>query len=167
MTVAASPPTLRFFAAHPAHVVALGFGAGLAPVAPGTFGTLVAIPIALLLWRTTGDAGYVTVLAGLTALGVWASSRTSRDLGVDDHGAIVIDEIAAFLAMLFFVGEGVSRIAFAFVLFRVFDVLKPPPIRWVDEHVKGGVGVMADDFVAAALATLVYALVVRLTGWPA
>lgn len=153
-------PTARFCFSHPAHCIALGFGAGLSPVAPGTIGTFVAIPLAMLLWRTTNDAGYFVAVIVLTFIGVWAAARTSRDLGVDDHGGIVIDEIAAFLAMLYFVEGMVWHIALAFVLFRAFDIVKPPPIRWVDAHAKGGVGVMADDFVAAAFALLVWKLVV-------
>lgn len=156
----------RFLVSHPAHLIALGFGAGLAPVVPGTIGTLVAIPIAWLLWRAESDAVYLAAVAGIVALGVWAAARTGRDLGRDDDGAIVIDEIAAFLAMLFFVGEAPLRIAFAFVLFRAFDMAKPPPIGWLDAHVKGGVGTMLDDLVAAGLALFVHALTVRLTGWP-
>lgn len=152
--------TSRFCFSHPAHCIALGFGAGLAPIAPGTFGTLVAIPLALLLWRTADDVGYIAVVVVLTLVGVWAAARTSRDLGVADHGGIVIDEIAAFLGMLFFVGENFWQIVFAFMLFRAFDIAKPPPIRWVDAHVKGGLGVMADDFLAAAFALLVQKLVV-------
>lgn len=148
--------TPRFCFAHPAHCIALGFGAGLSPVAPGTVGTLVAIPLAMLLRRATGDAGYIVAVVLLTLIGIWAAARTSRSLGVDDHGGIVIDEIAAFVALLFFVGDEIWRIAFAFALFRAFDIVKPPPIRWVDAHIKGGVGVMADDVVAAAFALVVY-----------
>jgi phosphatidylglycerophosphatase A len=165
--IQAKAPTLRFCLSHPAHFIALGFGSGLAPAAPGTFGTLVAIPIAAMLWRIAGDAGYLVTVAVVFAVGVWAAQRTSADLGSDDHGAIVIDEIAAFLGMLFFVGGGVVQVAYAFALFRLFDVTKPPPIRLVDARVKGGFGVMADDVLAAAFALAVYALTARLTGWPA
>ena len=156
----------RFLVSHPAHFVALGFGAGLAPLVPGTVGTLVAIPVAMLLWRSGSDVAYLAAVASVLVVGTWAAARTGRDLGRDDDGAIVIDEIAAFLAMLFLVGDGPLRIAYAFVLFRAFDMAKPPPIGWLDAHVKGGVGTMLDDLVAAGLALLVFALTVRLTGWP-
>ena len=162
-----TPVSVRFLVSHPAHFLALGFGVGLSPAAPGTVGTLVAIPIAALLWRIGHDVLYVAVVLALTAAGVWAAARTTRDLGRDDDGAIVIDEIAAFVALLFLVGDGPLRIAYAFALFRLFDVVKPPPIGWLDAHVKGGLGVMLDDVVAAALAAFVYAVTVRLTGWPA
>jgi phosphatidylglycerophosphatase A len=151
-------PTLRFLFHHPAHFVALGFGAGLAPFAPGTFGTLVAIPIALALRAHTSDAGYALAVAALFVLGAWASEVTGRDLGAPDHGGIVIDEVAAFVAMLYFTGTTPLRVAIAFVLFRVFDIVKPPPIRQVDAALKNGVGVMLDDLVAAAYALLVFAV---------
>src|SRR5271156_2989363 len=101
-------PNLRFLLHHPAHFIALGFGAGLSPVAPGTFGTLVAIPIALLLREQAGGP------ALLGAVGIWASEVPGRALGVPDHGGIVIDEIAAFLLVLFFTGITPLRIAVAF-----------------------------------------------------
>lgn len=164
MSDAVVRPTLRFLVAHPAHFVALGFGSGLAPVAPGTWGTLVAIPLAALLRAFGGDVAMAVAVVVLVAVGTWASTVTSRDLGVDDHGSIVIDEIAAFLLVLLFVGGDALRVAVAFLLFRLFDIAKPPPIRQVDEHVKGGFGVMADDLVAAGYALLVFAIGVRLLG---
>ena len=93
--------------------------------------------------------------------------RTGRDLGVADHGGIVIDEIAAMLLMLFFTGTDLARIALAFLLFRLFDILKPPPIRAIDARMKSGIGVMVDDLVAAAMALVVFAVIQRVTGWPA
>ena len=161
-----SRPTLKLMLAHPAHVLALGFGSGLSPWAPGTFGTLVAIPIAHALWAWSNDVVYLAVTIGLLFAGAWAAQRTGTALGVADHGAIVIDEIVAFLLVLFFVGPHAGRTAFAFVLFRAFDIVKPPPIRAIDARMKTGLGVMIDDIVAAGFALVVYALVVRLTGWP-
>jgi phosphatidylglycerophosphatase A len=157
-------PTLGFLVRHPAHFVALGFGAGLAPIAPGTFGTLVALPIAAALWSWTGDAGFLAATGVLFALGVWASAVTGRDLGVPDHGAIVWDEVVAFLLVLFFVGSDDVRVAFAFLLFRLFDILKPPPIRQLDAALKSGFGVMADDILAAGYTLLVMALWQRVWG---
>ena len=160
----AGHPTLGFLVRHPAHFIALGFGAGLAPVAPGTFGTLVALPIAAALWTYSGDAGFLTAIGVLFAIGVWASAVTGRDLGVPDHGAIVWDEVVAFLLVLFFVGGDDVRVAFAFLLFRLFDILKPPPIRQVDAALKNGFGVMADDIFAAGYTLLVFALWQRAWG---
>ena len=151
-------PTLRFMFAHPAHFLALGFGAGLSPVAPGTVGTLVALPLAALLRAGTGDAGYLISVAIAFAVGVWAADRTGRDLGVADHGAIVWDEVVAFLFVLFFTGADPVRQAFAFLLFRLFDIAKPPPAGMIDREWHHGFGVMADDMVAAFYALIVFAL---------
>jgi phosphatidylglycerophosphatase A len=158
----ASVPSLRFLVSHPAHFVALGFGAGLAPVAPGTFGTLVAIPLAVLLRLYASDAVFEAVIVVLALAGAWAAEITGRALGVPDHGAIVIDEVVAFLLVLWFVGIGPWRIAVAFALFRFFDIVKPPPIRQLDAALKNGVGVMVDDLVAAGYALLAFALGQRL-----
>jgi phosphatidylglycerophosphatase A len=151
-------PTLRFLFAHPAHFIALGFGAGLSPVAPGTFGTLVALPIAAALRAYASDAAYIAVIVGGFAVGTWAAQRTGRALGEGDHGAIVCDEIVAFLLVLFFTGADPVRDAFAFLLFRGFDIAKPPPARYIDSKWHGGLGVMADDLVAALYTLLVLAL---------
>ena len=143
---------------HPAHLVALGAGAGLVPGAPGTAGTLLAFP---LYWAL---ASYCTApaLLGLIvlgfALGVWACDRTGRALGASDHGAIVWDEIVAFMLVLFFAPEGLLWQAFAFLLFRLFDILKPPPIGYYDRKLKSGFGVMFDDLLAAGYTLLVLAV---------
>ena len=153
-----APPSFAFLVAHPAHFLALGFGAGLSPVMPGTVGTLVAFPIAWLLHAHAGTLGFLAAVAAITVAGVYAANVAGRHLGAADHGAIVIDEIAAFLLVLFFAGTGALQQAAAFVLFRFFDIAKPPPIRHVDETVHGGIGVMADDFIAAGYALLVLAI---------
>jgi len=156
-------PTTAFLVGHPAHLLALGFGAGLAPVAPGTFGTLVAIPLAWWL-RGYGDLVFLAAIAGFFLIGIWAAEITSRDLGVADSGAIVWDEVVAFLLVLFFVGDDRTRVAFAFLAFRLFDIVKPPPIRQLDATLKNGFGVMADDVVAAGYALLVFAVWQRFFG---
>ena len=157
-----SRPTLRFLLSHPAHFIALGFGAWLAPVAPGTFGTLVAIPIAIALRAYLPDALFLAAVVVFLALGVWAAAVTGRDLGVPDHGAIVWDEVVAFLLVLYFVGDDAVGVAFAFLLFRVFDIVKPPPIRQLDAVMKNGAGVMLDDLLAAGYTLLVLAVAHRL-----
>src|SRR6478736_9833695 len=102
VSVAIAAPSFGFLVSHPAHFVALGFGAGLAPRMPGTFGTLVALPIAWALRTYGGDGAWLVTIAALTLIGIWAAQVTGRDLGAADHGCIVIDEIAAFLLVLFF-----------------------------------------------------------------
>ncbi|HEY7787695.1 MAG TPA: phosphatidylglycerophosphatase A [Casimicrobiaceae bacterium] len=157
-----APPTFAFLVSHPAHFVALGFGTGLSPVAPGTVGTLVAWPIAWLLDAYAGVTGWIVAIVAITVAGVFATHVTSRDLGVADDGSIVIDEIAAFLFVLFFAGADLARQCIAFFIFRAFDIVKPPPIRQVDRAMKSAVGVMADDFLAAGYTLLVLAIGQRL-----
>jgi phosphatidylglycerophosphatase A len=157
-------PSFAFLCRHPAHCIALGFGAGLAPAAPGTFGTLLAIPIAAVLRAYLPDAAFVAAIFAFALIGVWAAQVTGRDLGVPDHGAIVWDEVVAFLLVLYFVGDRTVAIAVAFVVFRFFDIVKPPPIRELDRRLKNGFGVMADDLLAAGYTLLVLAVGQRLIG---
>jgi phosphatidylglycerophosphatase A len=161
--VKAGRPSFAFLFRHPAHLLALGFGTGLAPVAPGTFGTLVAIPLAWWL-RGYGDVVFAGAIVAFFVMGVWAADVTSRHLGVADAGAIVWDEVVAFLLVLFFVGDDRVRVAIAFLAFRLFDILKPPPIRQLDATLKGGFGVMADDILAAGYALLLFAVWQRFFG---
>ena len=160
----AAAPSFHFLIRHPAHFIALGFGAGLASVAPGTFGTLLAIPIAAVLWTYTSDAGFIVVTVLFFAIGVWASAVTGRHLGVPDHGAIVWDEVVAFLLVLYFVGNDWVRVAIAFVLFLFFDIVNPLPIRKLDAMVMNGFGVMIDDILAAGYTLIVFAIGQRLVG---
>ena len=155
-------PSPRFLLNHPAHFVALGFGAGLAPVAPGTFGTLVAIPLAWALRMYVPDGVFLAVIVVLLLVGMWAAGVTGRDLGVPDHGGIVWDEVVAFLLVLYFVGDSWLKIAIAFLLFRFFDIVKPPPIRQLDAAMKNGTGVMLDDLLAAVYTLLAFAVWKRL-----
>jgi len=150
-------PDLRFLIAHPAHFIAFGFGSGLSRVAPGTLGTLVALPIFGYLHPRLPDSWFMVLLAALYLLGIVTSERTSRALGVHDHGGIVIDEIVAFMIVLFVIPTEPLWQAVGFLLFRLFDILKPLHIRVLDRTVKGGFGIMVDDLVAAFYALLVMA----------
>jgi len=154
-------PTAGFAFSHPAHFIALGFGAGLAPVAPGTAGTLLAFPLWWLLRDGYEPLVLLALLAALFAVGVWACARTGRDLGVSDHGAMCWDEIVAFLLVLALAPGEPAWQAAAFFLFRAFDVLKPPPIRQLELRFKGGFGVMFDDILAAGYTLLVLAIAKR------
>jgi phosphatidylglycerophosphatase A len=160
----AAQASARFVFTHPAHLIAFGFGAGLSPVAPGTAGTLVAFPLMALLARFVDGVPALAVIAVAFAVGVWAAHRTGRDLGVSDHGGIVCDEIVAFALVLWAIGPDPLRQAFGFLLFRLFDIVKPPPARMIDREWHHGFGVMADDIVAAFYALLVFALWQRLFG---
>jgi len=166
-------PGPGFALAHPAHFIALGFGTGLAPLAPGTAGTLLAFPLFILLgWLlpTVSLFGVVVplylfgVIVLFFGIGVWACARTGRDLGIADHSAMNWDEVVAMLLILLLTPSGWAWWALAFFAFRFFDVVKPPPIRHIDRAMKGGVGVMFDDIVAAFYTLLLIALVKRILG---
>ena len=151
-------PSWRFLLSRPAHLIAFGFGAGLVPVAPGTWGTLLAFPLFWLLQPWTDASGFLLAAAILFGLGVWACDATGRALGVADHGGMVWDETVAFLLVLFFTPAVLHWQAVAFLLFRLFDILKPPPIRHYDRTLKNGFGVMFDDLIAAFYTLLVLAI---------
>ena len=148
-TLAEAHPSLRFVLTLPLHFLAFGFGAGLARGAPGTAGTLVAFPLFWFLNPQLMPLVFLALVAGLFVLGIWICGKTGKDLGVHDHGGIVWDEIVAFLLVLNFTPPTLLWQAFAFLLFRIFDVLKPPPINYFDQTVHGGFGVMLDDLIAA------------------
>jgi phosphatidylglycerophosphatase A len=155
-------PTLSFTFSHPAHCIALGFGTGLAPFAPGTAGTLLAFPLYFLLSPWLSPLSLFGAIVVFFGIGVWACERTGRDLGIPDHGGMNWDEVVAMLLVLMLTPEHWAWWGLAFVAFRFFDVVKPPPIRYVDRRVKGGLGVMFDDIVAAFYTLLVLAVVKRI-----
>ena len=146
----ATQPNMR----NPVHFLAFGFGSGLAPKAPGTFGTLAALPIWWALVQFPWPV-YVAALLLVIAVGPWLCGRTAEDLGEHDHGGIVWDEIAGYLlTMLFVLNQPASWYwpLAGFLLFRLFDIVKPWPIGWLDRHIHGGSGIMLDDLVAALYA---------------
>ena len=149
-------PDLKFLFAHPAHLIAFGFGSGLAPKAPGTVGTLLGWPLFWLIAAVAPDlSNRIALVIAAFLLGVWACARSGRALGVADHGGIVWDEIVAFALVLLFTPAGWQWAALAFALFRLFDILKPWPIRLADRRLKNGFGVMFDDLLAAGYALAV------------
>ena len=138
---------------NPIHFLAFGLGSGAAPVAPGTAGTFAAMLIYWLLPPMGGSQfAFGVLVAGL--LGIWLCGRTSKDLGVHDHGGIVWDEFVGYWITLFMAPPGWIWPLVGFVLFRVFDIAKPWPIKWADEKVGGGLGIMLDDVIAGILACL-------------
>lgn len=151
-------PSLKFLFAHPAHFFACGCGSGLAPVAPGTFGTLFAWLSFNLFRPYFTDFALLGLFAAAYAFGIWAIDMAGRALGDPDHGSIVWDEIVPFWLVLLMTPESLLWQATAFGLFRFFDITKPQPARYFDEHVKNGFGVMADDLVAAGYTLLCLAL---------
>ena len=155
-------PSWRFLLSRPAHLIAFGFGAGLIPVAPGTFGTLLALPLYWLIQPRVDAVEYLLLVVVLFGLGIWACDVTGRAIGVADHGGMVWDETVAFLLVLYFVPAALIWQAVAFLLFRLFDIFKPPPIRYYDRTFKSGFGVMLDDIVAAFYTLVVLAIAMRI-----
>lgn len=141
-----------FLRSHIAHFLALGFGSGLVPRAPGTFGALAALPLYGLLLFVLSPLQIVAFCIPFFLIGVWAAQKTCDDLGVHDHGAIVIDEIVAMWLVLTVAPMTIPGWFAAFVCFRLFDIFKPWPINWLDARVHGGLGVMLDDLLAAVYA---------------
>ncbi|MHB8454773.1 MAG: phosphatidylglycerophosphatase A family protein [Acidiferrobacterales bacterium] len=139
---------------NPVHLLAFGLGAGAMPFAPGTFGTLAALPLYLLM-RPLAAPWYGLIVIVFFAAGIWLCGTTARQLEVHDHPGIVWDEIVGFLVTMFMAPAGWIPIVAGFVLFRLFDIWKPFPICWLDNHVKGGLGIMLDDLAAGVAAALV------------
>ncbi len=156
-TTTSRAPDARFLVAHPAHFIALGFGAGLAPRAPGTFGTLLGWAIFLVLYEWLAPLTIAFLAIPLFFVGVWACDVTGRHLGAQDHGSMVWDEVVAFLPLAALASASLLMQLVAFGLFRLFDIWKPFPIRHVERNVKGGFGVMLDDLIAACYAYVVIA----------
>ena len=144
---------------NPSCLVALGFGSGLFPVAPGTAGTLAAIPLYLLL-QDLPVSVYLAVVMVLLLGGILVCAYTAQRLGVHDHPAIVWDEVVGYLITMTAVPAGWMWVVAGFVLFRLFDILKPWPIGWLDRRVHGGTGIMLDDVVAGVFAAVVLQVMV-------
>lgn len=162
MTISADFPSRvswKFVRSHPAHFIAFGFGVGLAHVAPGSFGTLLAFPVFWLIQPVLSNVGFLLMLAAMFALGVWACAVTGKALRIADHNGMVWDETVAFLLVLFFVPPILVWQAFAFLFFRLFDIFKPFPIRAIERRFDNGFGVMLDDLLAAFYTLLVLAAV--------
>jgi phosphatidylglycerophosphatase A len=146
----------------PTVLAAFGFGAGLAPWAPGTFGTLLAIP----LWWIVSGTGlrmYLLLAAAGFVVGIWICNRATTALGEHDHPGIVIDEVVGYFAALVVVPPDLVWLALSFLVFRMFDIFKPWPINWLDRKVGGGLGIMLDDLIAGVFTAAVMVAVIRLS----
>ena len=138
----------------PHYFTAFGFGSGLLAPAPGTWGTLAAIPLYLLMTDLSAYS-YMTICILAFAYGCWACHKVSTELQVHDYKGIVWDEVVGYWLTMFLIPYSISALVLGFFLFRFFDILKPPPIRWIDKHVHGGIGIMLDDVLAAVPAWLI------------
>lgn len=147
----------------PVLLLAFGFGSGLAKKAPGTMGTLAAIPVYYFLIQTNLWVYSVFTVVSMLA-GIWICGQAAEKLGEHDFGGIVWDEVAGYLVTMWLVPFAWQTIVLGFVLFRVFDIIKPWPIKWLDQHVDGGFGIMVDDILAGVFAALVLQLIL-FQGW--
>jgi phosphatidylglycerophosphatase A len=145
------PVPVRSVLTHPPSLLAFGLGVGLVPVAPGTFGTLLGIPL-YWLWAGLSVPAYGVLVLALALAGVWLCASAAKRLNIGDHPGIVWDEIVGFLITMWGVTFSWSGVAVGFLLFRVFDITKPWPVGWADRRVGGGLGIMLDDVLAGFLA---------------
>jgi phosphatidylglycerophosphatase A len=136
----------------PAGIIATWFGCGFLPLAPGTWGSVAALPVAWVIAITAGPLGLVTGVVVVFLIGIWAVNALLKRSGEDDPGSIVIDEVAGQWLTLIAVAPGVMSYGIGFIYFRLFDIFKPWPISWADRKLKGAFGVMADDILAGTFA---------------
>lgn len=142
----------------PIYFIAFGFGTGLMPAAPGTWGTLAAFPLYLLMMDTHWSV-YLLLTLMAFILGVWVSDKVTKDLGMHDYKGIVWDEVVGYLLTMFLAPKGFAWMVLGFILFRIFDIWKPQPIRYIDQKVHGGLGIMLDDVGAAVPAWLIMQII--------
>jgi phosphatidylglycerophosphatase A len=147
-------PKVTFDLKQPIQFLALGFGSGLAPKAPGTFGTLAAVPLFLLLAMLTPSYYLIAVIV-MSIAGVYICGKAADDVGVHDHPAIVWDEFVGFFITMFMVPISWQSVLVGFLLFRLFDILKPWPISFIDKQMSGGLGIMFDDILAGIFALVI------------
>jgi len=149
---------VNFNLANPIQFLALGFGSGLAPKAPGTFGTLAAVPLFLLM-SGLSPLIYGLLVFSICLAGIYICGKAASDVGVHDHGAIVWDEFAGFFITMFMVPVSWQSVLVGFILFRIFDIAKPWPISLADKKLTGGFGIMFDDILAGLFALIIMHLI--------
>ena len=164
MTAERTRPTAAFLLAHPAHFIALGFGSGLSPWAPGTVGSLLAWALYPLLRSPVSEGVFLLLLVSFFLAGILACERTAKALGSGDPGAVVWDEMLAVWLVLFFCPPGLAWQAAGVALFRLFDIAKPEPIATLERRFRGGLGIIIDDLAAAGYVLLVLAVAVHFLG---
>ena len=149
---------VKFNLKDPVHFLALGFGSGLAPKAPGTFGTLAAVPLFFLMSGLT-PLFYGIIVLAVCVSGIYICEKTAKDVGVHDHGAIVWDEFAGLFITMFMVPVSWQSVIVGFILFRLFDIAKPWPISIADKKLTGGFGIMLDDIIAGLFSLVIMHLI--------
>ncbi len=148
------PPIPSSVWQNPWHFIAFGFGSGAMPIAPGTFGTLIAIPFYLAL-QPLSNGLYITLVILITIGSIWLCNKVEHEIHVHDHQGMCLDEIVGFLVTMYAAPHGLKWIVIGFLLFRLFDIWKPEPIRYIDENVKGGAGAILDDVAAGIYSCIV------------
>lgn len=156
------PPIPEQVWQDPLYFIGFGFGAGAMPFAPGTFGTLMAIPF-YLLFRNLHPAAYVALVLILIALSSWLSHHLSKAIHEHDHPGMCIDEFVGYFVTMCFAPHHWLYVVIGFGLFRLFDIWKPWPIGWVDKHVKGGFGMILDDVLAGVYSLILLQVLARMT----
>jgi phosphatidylglycerophosphatase A len=165
MSLFSQDPALKKLSlSNPVHFLALGFGSGLAAKAPGTFGTLAAIPLYLVLSQFSLSI-YLAVTLVSIIVGIYICDKAAKDMGVHDHGAIVWDEVAGLLITLIAAPAGWVWLVLGFGFFRFFDIIKPWPIKWLDAKVEGGFGIMIDDVLAGIFAAICLQITAYMFGY--
>lgn len=154
-------PTAKQVFTNPIHFLAFGFGSGLSPKAPGTMGTLVAIPLFYLMSELT-LISYTILLIFITIISFYIAGKSAELLGIHDHGGIVIDEICGYLVTMIMAPVTWQAVILGFILFRFFDIFKPWPIKFFDQHISGGIGIVVDDLMAGIYALLSLQLILWL-----
>ncbi len=146
-----SQVSVKLVFTDPVHFLAFGFGSGLVPKAPGTFGTLAAVPCYYLL-QFLSVSNYLWILLATTLLGIYLCGESAKKLKTHDHPGIVWDEFVGFFITMTAIPCTLVNLIIGFCLFRLFDILKPWPIKWIDKKVSGGIGIMLDDVIAGVFA---------------
>ncbi len=154
------PPIPASVWKNPWHFIAFGFGTGAIPVAPGTFGTLIAIPFYLFL-ESYSDATYIVLTIMFALFSIWLCNKVSKEIHVHDHQGMCIDEIVGYLVTMIGAPYGWGWILLGFILFRIFDIWKPWPIRQVDAQVTGGLGMILDDVLAGIYSLIIIHILAR------
>lgn len=155
------PPIPDSIWKNPLHFIAFGFGSGAMPVAPGTFGTLIAIPFYLAM-QSLSPIIYFAVTLAVIMGSIWICAKATRDIGIQDHQGMCLDEIVGYLVTMFHAPHGWPWVCIGFLLFRLFDIWKPWPIRFIDTQVDGGLGIILDDVLAGIYSCILLQLIALL-----
>jgi phosphatidylglycerophosphatase A len=147
---------------NPWYFIAFGLGSGTIPIAPGTFGTLMAIPF-YLLFQSLPTSGYIFLLLCLTAISIWILDRVSREIQVHDHPGMCLDEFIGYFVTMTAAPTGWAWVVIGFILFRLFDIFKPWPINVLDKNIHGGLGIVLDDVVAGIFAAISIQIIGKIT----